>query len=260
MIDLSKKYRTRDGREVTNLHIELGLTPYPIVGTVGCETRTWTAHGTYLEDEDESRYDLVEVPAAPGEYVKEKEFKTWQLGIIGVVGRLQTEVAKLSARFETALGSGLERVKTLTRHEERLDDLDASARVAAEHFRLIELDMQALQKRLDAQPDKVSVVLNGYSGYEERLTKLEEQLKPKAAPLPQRPGWVMPAYRLPEPGIKVLCRVFYHSSGMAYYSVLTHTGTKWETQGMAQPPPRGFKRFAPVVFDVLTWTYVEGLQ
>lgn len=69
MIDITKTYRTRDGREVTNLRSGFSY-PYPLRADVGTCTYSYTSSGNYRNDGDEDFKDLILVdeqpaPAAP---------------------------------------------------------------------------------------------------------------------------------------------------------------------------------------------------
>lgn len=65
MIDITKKYRTRDGRDVTGLHMR-DSEHYPIGGFIAGNSATWTMAGDYRDDDDESHcYDLIEVTEQP---------------------------------------------------------------------------------------------------------------------------------------------------------------------------------------------------
>lgn len=58
MIDLTKKYKTRDGRPVTDLR-EVGSTNYPISGILeGCGRTYWKADGMFYGGHV-CDYDLV---------------------------------------------------------------------------------------------------------------------------------------------------------------------------------------------------------
>ena len=63
MIDLTKKYKTRHGQEVTNLFLLpeplAQKTPYPIFGILNGELFNWTSNGYVLEDMN-SDYDQIE--------------------------------------------------------------------------------------------------------------------------------------------------------------------------------------------------------
>ena len=61
-IDITKKYRTRDGRDVTLLHRlpEGWPTGYPLRGVVGGAESEWTDMGTYLPT-IETNNDLIEI-------------------------------------------------------------------------------------------------------------------------------------------------------------------------------------------------------
>lgn len=58
MIDLAFKYRTRDGREVTELQIR-GNTGYPIWGVVEGGERNWTKEGFFVSADNEHSCDLI---------------------------------------------------------------------------------------------------------------------------------------------------------------------------------------------------------
>jgi hypothetical protein len=64
MIDMTKKYRTRDGREV-RIYATDGIDEYPVHGAVlseyGWGSDTWTGNGYVFEDESENEGDLIEV-------------------------------------------------------------------------------------------------------------------------------------------------------------------------------------------------------
>lgn len=62
-IDINKKYRTRDGREVTKLQYD-GQMPFPYLGNVDGVTYGWTPEGRY-NSEEESPLDLIEVESEP---------------------------------------------------------------------------------------------------------------------------------------------------------------------------------------------------
>lgn len=65
MIDLTKKYKTRDGRAVTGLHrIQETESCYTICGTIhdfdgDVDTETWTDAGVFCVSEPERSWDLV---------------------------------------------------------------------------------------------------------------------------------------------------------------------------------------------------------
>jgi hypothetical protein len=58
VIDLAMKYRTRDGREVTELHIRDNLR-FPIWGVVEGETRNWTKEGFFMDRDKQHGCDLI---------------------------------------------------------------------------------------------------------------------------------------------------------------------------------------------------------
>ena len=61
MIDLTKTYRTRDGREVTNLRRRSDYSGgYPLMADVGSGTYTYTGQGVYYIGEEHS-CDLIPV-------------------------------------------------------------------------------------------------------------------------------------------------------------------------------------------------------
>ena len=64
MIDINKKYRTRDGREARVYAID-GNGPYPVHGAIkwekGWKTENWTADGKYSTTVIDRHLDLVEV-------------------------------------------------------------------------------------------------------------------------------------------------------------------------------------------------------
>ena len=65
MIDINKKYRTRDGREV-RIYATDGSSRNPIHGSIKDEDgwifQVWPKSGRYFEDDDEDyRIDLIEV-------------------------------------------------------------------------------------------------------------------------------------------------------------------------------------------------------
>lgn len=67
-LDLTKKYRTKDGREVRDLtHRQRDDTYYNIVGYIaGSQTpRYWTVDGYYWGKDSPSQMDLIEIPAQP---------------------------------------------------------------------------------------------------------------------------------------------------------------------------------------------------
>lgn len=59
VIDLAMKYRTRDGREVTNLHIRDHSSQWPIWGDVSGMERNWTKYGDFTKPGDECDCDLI---------------------------------------------------------------------------------------------------------------------------------------------------------------------------------------------------------
>jgi hypothetical protein len=61
VIDPKKKYRTRDGQEVTNLRSNFGG-EYPWVGAINGSLQTWTNAGKYFPDPGDAPLDLIEVP------------------------------------------------------------------------------------------------------------------------------------------------------------------------------------------------------
>lgn len=66
MIDITKKYRTRDGKSVRILCTDMANTDYPVVGVVKYadgkeEVETFTNEGTHYLRVNESDYDLFEV-------------------------------------------------------------------------------------------------------------------------------------------------------------------------------------------------------
>lgn len=69
-IDITKKYRTRDGREVKLLHRvpEGWPTEYPWHGIVDGRRLTWTDHGLPNLDDSPNDEDLIEV-REPREWV-----------------------------------------------------------------------------------------------------------------------------------------------------------------------------------------------
>lgn len=74
-IDINKKYRTRDGREVRLLHRapEGWPTSYPWRGIVGDASRlTWTDHGVQDLDDSPNDDDLIEV----------REPREWQISVV----------------------------------------------------------------------------------------------------------------------------------------------------------------------------------
>ena len=73
MIDITKKYRTRDGREITGLkHHEND--PYVFLGLVDGWPRTWTKTGAYWVSE-EGFFDLIEVVSDDTELAELRAFR-----------------------------------------------------------------------------------------------------------------------------------------------------------------------------------------
>lgn len=65
MIDLTKQYRTRDGREVINLTERHDNPSYPIVGHItGVGYGAWTEEGHYYTPNTQHEKDLIEVESA----------------------------------------------------------------------------------------------------------------------------------------------------------------------------------------------------
>jgi hypothetical protein len=58
VIDLAMKYRTRDGREVTELHIRDNLR-FPIWGIVEGQTRNWDEEGFFMDRGKRHGCDLI---------------------------------------------------------------------------------------------------------------------------------------------------------------------------------------------------------
>jgi hypothetical protein len=59
VIDLAMKYRTRDGREVTELHIRDNLR-FPIWGIVEGQTRNWDEEGFFIDRGKRHGCDLIQ--------------------------------------------------------------------------------------------------------------------------------------------------------------------------------------------------------
>ena len=63
MIDITKKYQTRDGEPVEIIAVN-GREPFPVIGYIGDAStivHMWRKSGSFLEDEEESRCDLIEI-------------------------------------------------------------------------------------------------------------------------------------------------------------------------------------------------------
>ena len=66
MIDITKTYRTRDGREVTNLRMRSGYTgDYPIRGIAGDIDTSFTLGGHFYSETQTDNRDLIEVAPTP---------------------------------------------------------------------------------------------------------------------------------------------------------------------------------------------------
>lgn len=63
MIDMKKRYRTRDGRDVRLLCVD-GPAKYSVVGLVENSLLTWTEYGYFDTRDDTEHLDLIEVRTA----------------------------------------------------------------------------------------------------------------------------------------------------------------------------------------------------
>lgn len=61
MIDMTKKYRTRDGRDVRILCVDRDHARYPVVAMIGDWVSALTFDGKANHERDESPNDLIEV-------------------------------------------------------------------------------------------------------------------------------------------------------------------------------------------------------
>jgi len=65
MIDINKKYKTREGQKV-RIYATDGAGDYPIHGAIkastGWENWVWSKNGNFLVSGEENEYDLVEIP------------------------------------------------------------------------------------------------------------------------------------------------------------------------------------------------------
>jgi hypothetical protein len=68
MIDITKTYKTRDGREV-RIYATDGGGVYPVHGAINYYGEwsmcRWTAEGTTFSDDEHCSYDLIEVKSSP---------------------------------------------------------------------------------------------------------------------------------------------------------------------------------------------------
>lgn len=64
MIDMTKKYRTRDGRDVRILCVD-GPGDYPVIGLVVDRLNTWRQNGRILGIDEQRPLDLIEVVVVP---------------------------------------------------------------------------------------------------------------------------------------------------------------------------------------------------
>lgn len=69
-IDLSKRYRTRQGQDVRLFTVDRSHSTYPVLGEIGYphdsdwQVASWTAEGKAYCERPSSRLDLIEVPTA----------------------------------------------------------------------------------------------------------------------------------------------------------------------------------------------------
>lgn len=61
MIDMSKKYRTRDGRAVRLLCTDIASDTHPVCGVVDCQVMQWDKEGRRRNNFWKSPDDLIEV-------------------------------------------------------------------------------------------------------------------------------------------------------------------------------------------------------
>jgi hypothetical protein len=113
MIDLTKQYRTRDGRPVTNLREAVkddGFTPtYTIVGYINGESKLhcWLPNGKFITGDNNNNRDLVEVQApkkAPVPLDLTKPIQTYgadPVEIITIEGRGQYPIVGYIADSKT---------------------------------------------------------------------------------------------------------------------------------------------------------------
>jgi hypothetical protein len=81
-IDITKKYKTRDGKEVRLLS-DQGVGGYPIIGIVGDSNESWTLEGKqFKQSDDPEDLDLVEVKEPR---VIEFWMNCYKDGMLGVV-------------------------------------------------------------------------------------------------------------------------------------------------------------------------------
>lgn len=116
MIDLTTKYRTRDGREVRLLMTDGGGT-FPVIGAVcngdgSWSLASWTADGFCFDDKSECDNDLVPVPEAFD--LGERWINVYRLGTSLHVSRIAADeaastdrIACLKIHIRGTVGEGL---------------------------------------------------------------------------------------------------------------------------------------------------------
>lgn len=102
MIDITKKYRTRDGREVTGLHRGDGRL-YPIVGFIeGDYQEEWTSDGrAWVGEIDDG--DLIEDTAADAELAELRAFRDAAIAKypdLAPVDPIEVEVARIYGEWD----------------------------------------------------------------------------------------------------------------------------------------------------------------
>lgn len=245
MIDLTKKYRTRDGHEVDELRNLDDGTNYPLIGFVfksdgGARSpAAWNARGAFYADTPVHPLDLIEVPqpeTPPDWRLAFEELKSqWHQIHTGLLSRVRNIERSASTVSRYVVETEKRLQAAIDRSEERAEEY--YVRLGALCQRIASLE----QGRTHNPPER-------------RLTAVTACVVPRPL-LGYSETWRSGDF-VPEPGVLVAAHVRYHK-GTEYFSVLAHNGTHWMRQGGKKLIDGNPWRESA---DVLRWRYVGEMS
>lgn len=105
MIDITKKYRTRDDREVTGLRIRDGDAIYALAGEIDGELETWTIDGCFLQGrvDDCDLIEVVDVDAKLAELIAFRDAAIAKYPDLAPVDPIEAEVQRIYEELEWAV-------------------------------------------------------------------------------------------------------------------------------------------------------------
>lgn len=208
MLDLTKKYRTRDGREVRDLRLDPTGVAYPLIGRVLDDDGatwinvSWAADGTYDLRGKHKERDLVEVvDVTPQPFgVRAMEYLTkLRDDLISIIRRDRDQAAETNKAICERLDA---HDQALTAHERfsreasksldglriRASNIEARVREVETHepfSRAASKALEGLEARLSAHKIYLTQAIErGEAGFDDRIRELEQAVAAKLDAMP----------------------------------------------------------------------------